>query len=87
MHRYLSLRVKATPPPFSPHTSSPSSSPLQAASKHEGGLVHRYLSLCITEKGRRLEADQEGTLDLQQYVQYKKNHRCGGECESTCMGG
>ena len=49
--------------------------------------MHRYLSLCITEKGRRLEADQEGTLDLQQYVQYKKNHRCGGECESTCMGG
>lgn len=49
---------------------------LQIASKNQPSLVERYQIFCTVENSKRLKDAQEGQgLDLQAYVEFKRNYR------------
>lgn len=51
---------------------------LQIASKHTPTMVERYQIFCTVENSKRLKDSQEGGMDLQAYVEFKRNYRYEG---------
>ncbi len=49
---------------------------LQIASKHTPTLVERYQIFCTIENSKALRDNQDGGMDLQAYVEFKRNYRC-----------
>ncbi|KAG2423294.1 hypothetical protein HXX76_015443 [Chlamydomonas incerta] len=48
---------------------------LQLAGKHAPGMVERYQIFCTNEASKRLKDSQEGGMDLQAYIEFKRNYR------------
>ncbi|KAG2443479.1 hypothetical protein HXX76_001832 [Chlamydomonas incerta] len=48
---------------------------LQLASKHSPNLVYRYQIFCTGEASKRLKDSQDGGMDLQAYIEFRRNFR------------
>ncbi|KAG2497227.1 hypothetical protein HYH03_004816 [Edaphochlamys debaryana] len=48
---------------------------LQLASKHSPSLIERYQIFCTGEASKRLKDSQEGGMDLQAYIEFRRNFR------------
>ncbi|GFR46148.1 hypothetical protein Agub_g7674, partial [Astrephomene gubernaculifera] len=48
---------------------------LQLAGKQAPGLVEKYQIFCTNEASKRLKDSQEGGMDLQAYIEFKRNFR------------
>ncbi|KAG2484238.1 hypothetical protein HYH03_016973 [Edaphochlamys debaryana] len=48
---------------------------LQIASRRQPGFVERYQIFCTNEASKRLKDSQEGGMDLQAYIEFKRNYR------------
>ncbi|KAG2487340.1 hypothetical protein HYH03_014056 [Edaphochlamys debaryana] len=51
---------------------------LQLASKASPNMVERYQVFCTSEASKRLKDSQEGGMDLQAYIEFKRNFRRAG---------
>ncbi|KAG2497251.1 hypothetical protein HYH03_004835 [Edaphochlamys debaryana] len=48
---------------------------LQLASKHSPSLIERYQIFCTSEASKRLKDSQDGGMDLQAYIEFRRNFR------------
>nr|ACF39778.1 PAS domain sensory protein FXL1 [Chlamydomonas reinhardtii] len=48
---------------------------LQLASKHSPGIIYRYQIFCTGEASKRLKDSQDGGMDLQAYIEFRRNFR------------
>ncbi|KAG2443480.1 hypothetical protein HXX76_001833 [Chlamydomonas incerta] len=48
---------------------------LQLASKHSPGIIYRYQIFCTGESSKRLKDSQDGGMDLQAYIEFRRNFR------------
>ncbi|KXZ45821.1 hypothetical protein GPECTOR_50g615 [Gonium pectorale] len=48
---------------------------LQLAAKHSPSLVEKYQVFCTDEASKRLKDSQDGGMDLQAYIEFRRNYR------------
>lgn len=48
---------------------------LQIAAKHAPPLIERYQIFCTIERSKALRDNTDGGMDLQAYVEFKRNYR------------
>ncbi|KAG2443202.1 hypothetical protein HYH02_009279 [Chlamydomonas schloesseri] len=48
---------------------------LQLASKNSPGIIYRYQIFCTGESSKRLKDSQDGGMDLQAYIEFRRNFR------------